>query len=427
MPSTEDSRPRYRPYRSLVDSIQRDLESRDRHELTLLGGRKMGKTTIAAAVESALGQRTLAPIEIVQGRPAEVGVLRLNKPETAAAKTLVIDDADILLTSPDGRSALRTILLSRSWQDNNRSCIILTARNIVRLRKAAQDDDICSQLIEKSTAKNLEPWHGDWRAVLREAVREVVSDGHDVWFGAIVDETGGHPALVGQALENLESTARFFTLGTGDEALARAREYVKSRLASYVEYMVERTLRDYGADFQRDLEQLTAAVTNPSSAEVPSSAEEVGLAYQTPHFERRFISASVVKALERALASQSKDARPDGRLDRLVFRPDPHDPQHRGVALRLRGRTAAQEIHLSGSLWRLAISLQEAGGTVVSIERLERQAAVHSRAALSSSLQRLRVALNGLGFGLALENVRNRGYRLRPGTSADTSGDPPTG
>lgn len=397
-------RPPYFPYVNFLDLLKQDLQGSRIKEVTIVGGRGLGKTTVAESLANVLPAENVV---ILPGRS-----LKDCREKYAANKALqpwiVVDDADYLLEEKTGGGLdfVEELLTTIKWHEESRVPIVMTAENVSRLYDAAEVRDTCSAFVLRAVPRNLEPWLHTWKADIRSAVRETIdSDSHrliDAWVDVIEKVTGGHPSLVNHALIVVRGSSSV-EADTGELNPKVMYTYLFSQLEDDAEKLVEKAVRDYEVRRSEDLMQLIAAAKDRAITP-PRSALQTGMAYSTP-LEGIVLADGLIREFVSRLSGQARI------VETIEAVTDPK-LRDRGELVVLRNGIRTAAITLSGAVWRLFKQLHAAHGETVSVATMK--SSLRDRqtdAALTSALQRLRSELKSVNLSGSLQNVHGQGYR----------------
>lgn len=192
--------PPYFPYNRVL--LEAETELRDRGSILLVGGRGLGKTTLASVLAGRAGVAVLAGRDPASARHLQALVDAADLPAL-----LVVDDLHELVRNHDGEVAFSGAIVSRVGAPTSCQVLATTTRPAHELLERLSPGG-ASDFVTRAAKIQVDPWHINWRAAVERGVRQVTSQPHPVvvaWSEAIADTSGGHPSLVGAALTRLKA------------------------------------------------------------------------------------------------------------------------------------------------------------------------------------------------------------------------------
>jgi energy-coupling factor transporter ATP-binding protein EcfA2 len=219
MSITKDSVTRRDIYKDQVDEISLKMK---KGSVVLHGGRGVGKTTVCVWIQEKLSDATGgANVQIMNGRdPARA---EQDLESIAGNKVILIDNLDVLLISvKHNEDLLKRIVTKLSAliptveQINAGSRLLVTTTiDLWRLGwswlkgvELPEWWNAYSSFVQQSTQIRLDPWPLYWQSIWEQDFNDEFAGTMDAdvlesWRTAIIELTGGHPALYGPALEQL--------------------------------------------------------------------------------------------------------------------------------------------------------------------------------------------------------------------------------
>jgi biotin operon repressor len=421
----------------------------ERRAFWFWGGRGMGKTALLQRLHETLEQQELGGARLIRGRApggrAEfLEVIGRVGQSGAAEAVILVDDYDFILDVETNR-ALRVLLASHARPGR----LALTAR--LSLSRMIAEATVANSPLSNSLSEvwecfahhghvsSLNPWeYPAWQERFREYLGNRiygVADGNrvmDAWAKTVLGVTGGHPALLGSALNVLERLvdeqgqprqdlpAAYASLF--DDQTPRLAEAIESALMGELMHSgmptVNRAIQQLREDAPTCYEYLVGLAGGPTEPAAPGAyddsvaeamnrerAKEAGLAYEDFRDGTLRLPG---KLIENAIRSSAGAGRIAIRSTELQVIDAAH--QRGALIAHCAGRTL--EVPLSGRALQVIGILKEREPAVVSLEDLRVALGVDDLTAVRSAIERTVAALRKHGLEALIENVRGSGYRL---------------
>jgi hypothetical protein len=378
----------------------------------IVAGRGMGKTSVLLWLAEQSGGH------YVEGRGFETARRSLDE---AAAKLdaeelteVLIDDLDYLLdeernSEADVKEALERIDYLRSELAQRQGRLIVASASPVSRFLRTFASRLWSDIEDRFQRVVLFPWSIGWAEAVRSATLAQCPRKGEQYAPAVVETTGGHPALVSAAFESLQDAEDNPPTGIDWSA------YLSTTLGRAALSPIEKALNslqtsNHSTD-QEALSYLTLLVGGHDNAEGPKPSPQVvralelsGLAYSDPLTGRCVVPGTIIRRYLDGELLAVPQTQPEISVT-LVGGGDDE-----GVLMV--GEPPERQIPLSKGPWRLVQTLFAAKGETVALEDLVKTLDLDSVKPLYSIIQRLDQKAKEARVERIIENVRGQGYRL---------------
>lgn len=416
------------------------------------GGRGLGKSRVLDYLQMRFGEGMAFRLD---GRQGPLACQKLLEWADSGKKVTLIDDLDILLASAasDPRISFIEVLkgvtncVPDSVQLQSGFRLVATSgisfvRGLDRIFPGDMlSDETIAALVSSNLRQQLEtypldPWEGRWAdrwrgdfaaevqakvEVMDEALLNQLSE-------AILDLSGGHPAIFGPAIESLESlrvrnaAERNLVLGLPADADPTADE-IGSAIREFLEDKLERRALDPLKSAIRKLQTSTIDVekeafrvlvtlakneqgdTERARLPVWEILRDEGLVYRDSVLKRYKVPGVL---LRRHIREAVMPGVPEAGSSIEVL------PESAGSGIvRLPPGCQKDRVSLSGKPWLVFYTLYQHKGAVVSNSEIQAAAKLPSNGySVKNAIQRIQLRLEEAGASGIIVNEYGKGYRL---------------
>jgi energy-coupling factor transporter ATP-binding protein EcfA2 len=410
------------------------------------GMRGAGKSVLLRRLQETAPHHRGALLVSGRNRAETLRQLAAFSTSDTSSRGLLLDDVDLLLRDPSSGEIDQAVverlwaLKEASFAQNWLFCMTISEPPGTYLE---YDSKVSDLLNSGPRAITLKPWETNTRAILAGAMEDRFRNellqgltlrfsGHvfrfssnliTAWRDAVQGLTGGHPTLVGPAMDLFvallsnplpsdEVDQRLNPAEPDPELLIPG---IRAELARTGMMYVRRRIHALSTCARRREQAAYAVLLDMARGQTPTAAtllnrigmvlEREGLAYlDQPTGVYRFVGSMVEGALKARLDNEQLTP----RASKILLDPGP-DPARGGVAYTV-SPGGRREVELTGSLWAVLRVLDARRSTFVSLSTLMETTQL-KEAAARSALHRLSLRLRE-GLGTGIENAYAQGYRL---------------